>query len=140
MLPTEYNDGLVQDFAIVEQPTRTYRLRFDGFPSTGMATGLEAMRQAVFLALQTERFRYAIYSWNYGVELEKLFGEGITPYLQARVRSAIEGALLADDRITQVDGFSFARTGRERLTVTFTVHSTQGDFSASYELEGSAVT
>lgn len=140
MLPTEYNDGLVQDFAIVEQPTRTYRLRFDGFPSTGMATGLEAMRQAVFLALQTERFRYAIYSWNYGVELERWFGEGITPYLQARIRSAIEDALLADDRITQVDGFSFERTGRESLTVTFTVHTTQGDFSASYELEGGAVT
>lgn len=52
----------------------------------------------------------AIYSWNYGVELEKLFGEGITPYLQARIRNAIEDALLADDRITQVDGFSFERT------------------------------
>ena len=93
MLPTEYNDGLVQDFTIVEQPTRTYRLRFDGFPSTGMATGLEAMQQAVFLALQTERFRYAIYSWNYGVELERLFGEGMTPYLQAQIRRAIEEAL-----------------------------------------------
>lgn len=140
MLPTEYNDGLVQDFTIVEQPTRTYRLRFDGFPSTGMATGLEAMRQAVFLALQTERFRYAIYSWNYGVELERWFGEGMTAYLQAQVRRAIEEALLADDRITQVDGFAFERTGRESLAVTFTVHTTQGDFSASYELEGGAVT
>ncbi len=140
MLPTEYNDGLPPDFEIAEQPTRTYRLRFDGYPSTGMLTGQEAMRQAVFLALQTERFRHAIYSWNYGVELETLFGEGITPYLQVRIRRAIEGALLADDRITQVDGFSFARTGRERLAVTFTVHSTQGDFSASYELEGGAVT
>ena len=136
MLPTEYNDGLVQDFTIVEQPTRTYRLRFDGFPSTGMATGLEAMQQVVFLALQTERFRYAIYSWNYGVELERLFGEGMTPYLQAQIRRAIEEALLADDRITQVDEFMFERTGRESFTVTFTVHTTQGDLSASYDFEG----
>ena len=115
MLPTDYNDGLVQDFTIKTQPTLTYRLRFDGRPAGGMLNGTEAMKQAVFLALQTERFRYAIYSWNYGVELEKLFGEGITPYLQARIRNAIEDALLADDRITQVDGFSFERTGREQL-------------------------
>ena len=104
MLPTDYNDGLVQDFTIKTQPTLTYRLRFDGRPAGGMLNGTEAMKQAVFLALQTERFRYAIYSWNYGVELEKLFGEGITPYLQARIRNAIEDALLADDRIMQVDG------------------------------------
>lgn len=135
MLPTEYNDGLVQDFTIIEQPTRTYRLRFDGFPSTGMVTGLEAMQQAVFLILQTERFRYAIYSWNYGIELERLFGQSMTAYLQAQIRHTIEEALLADDRIIQVDEFSFERTGREYLTVTFTVHTTQGDFSAGFNYE-----
>ena len=138
MLPTDYNDGLVQDFTIKTQPTLTYRLRFDGRPAGGMLNGTAAMKQAVFLALQTERFCYAIYSWNYGVELERLFGEGITPYLQARIRSAIEDALLADDRITQVDGFSFERTGRERLTVTFTVHTTQGDIQSDYEFTGGA--
>ena len=138
MLPTEYNDGLESDFVIEEQPTRTYRLRFDGFPSAGMITGTEAMQQAVYLALQTERFRHAIYSWNYGVEIQNLFGEGITPYLEVRIRRAIEEALLADDRITQVDGFSFERTGREILTVTFTVHTTQGDITAEYEFMGGA--
>ena len=35
MLPTEYNDDLVQDFEIETQPTRTYALRFDGYPSSG---------------------------------------------------------------------------------------------------------
>ena len=64
----------------------------------------------------------------------------MTAYLQARIRRAIEEALLADDRITQVDGFAFERTGRQSLTVTFTVHTTQGDFSASYEWEGGTVT
>lgn len=138
MLPTDYNDGLVQDFTIQTQPTLTYRLRFDGRPAGGMLNGVEAMKQAVFLALQTERARYAIYSWNYGVELEKLFGEGITAFLQARIRTAIEEALLADDRITQVDGFAFERTGREKLLVTFTVHTTQGDLTSEYEFTGGA--
>lgn len=52
MLPTEYNDDLVQDFEIETQPTRTYALRFDGYPcSGGKLDGLEAMKQAIFLIL-----------------------------------------------------------------------------------------
>ena len=46
MLPTDYNDGLVQDFTIKTQPTLTYRLRFDGRPAGGMLNGTEAMKQA----------------------------------------------------------------------------------------------
>lgn len=91
MLPTEYNDDLVQDFEIETQPTRTYALRFDGYPcSGGKLDGLEAMKQAIFLILQTERFQYAIYSWNYGIELNALLGQTMTPYLQAKVAKAIE--------------------------------------------------
>ena len=89
MLPTEYNDDLVQDFEIETQPTRTYALRFDGYPcSGGKLDGLEAMKQAIFLILQTERFQYAIYSWNYGIELNALLGQTMTPYLQrSKMRS-----------------------------------------------------
>ena len=91
MLPTEYNDDLVQDFEIETQPTRTYALRFDGYPcSGGKLDGLEAMKQAIFLILQTERFQYAIYSWNYGIELNALLGQTMTPYLQAKVAKAID--------------------------------------------------
>ena len=69
MVPTDYNDDLQQDFEIETQPSRTYALRFDGYPSAGKLDGVEAMKQAIFLALQIERFRFAIYSWNYGIEL-----------------------------------------------------------------------
>ena len=87
MLPTEYNDDLVQDFEIETQPTRTYALRFDGYPcSGGKLDGLEAMKQAIFLILQTERFQYAIYSWNYGIELNALLGQTMTPICKPRWR------------------------------------------------------
>lgn len=69
------------------------------------------------------------------IELERLFGQSMTAYIQAQIRHTIEEALLADDRIIQVDEFSFERTGRECLTVTFTVHTTQGDFSAGFNYE-----
>ena len=132
MLPTEYNDDLVQDFEIETQPTRTYALRFDGYPcSGGKLDGLEAMKQAIFLILQTERFQYAIYSWNYGIELNALLGQTMTPYLQAKVAKAIEDALMADDRVLSVEQFSFTK-GKRSLLVKFTVTTTEGDVESSH--------
>ena len=138
MLPTEYNDDLVQDFEIETQPTRTYALRFDGYPcSGGKLDGLEAMKQAIFLILQTERFQYAIYSWNYGIELDALLGQSMTPYLQAKVAKAIEDALLADDRVLSVENFSFSKTKRD-IHATFTVSTTEGDIESEFVFGGVA--
>ncbi len=138
MLPTDYNDDLQTDFTIETQPSRTYALRFDGYPSSGgKLDGLEAMKQAIFLILQTERFRYAIYSWNYGIELDALLGQTMTPYLQAKVAKAIEDALMADDRVLAVENFSFEK-GKRSLLVKFTVETIEGDVESEFEFGGEA--
>ena len=138
MLPTDYNDDLQADFTIETQPSRTYALRFDGYPcSGGKLDGIEAMKQAIFLILQTERFRYAIYSWNYGIELDALLGQSMTPYLQAKVAKAIEDALMADDRVLAVEQFSFEKDKRN-LLVKFTVETTEGDIESEFEFGGEA--
>ena len=128
----------MQDFEIETQPARTYALRFDGYPcSGGKLDGLEAMKQAIFLILQTERFQYAIYSWNYGIELNALLGQTMTPYLQAKVAKAIEDALMADDRVLSVEQFSFTK-GKRNLLVKFTVTTTEGDVESEFEFGGEA--
>lgn len=33
------------------------------------------MKQAIYKILQTERFEYLIYSWNYGIELNAVVGK-----------------------------------------------------------------
>lgn len=126
MLPTVYQDDLTQDYTVRKQPTHTYRLHFGGKPSHGRLDGLEAMKQAIYLALHIQRFRHEMYSWNYGIELDHMIGEQNSPLLQSKLKSAITEALLADDRIVSVDGFQFARPSRGRLTVTFTVETTEG--------------
>ena len=137
MVPTDYNDDLQQDFEIETQPSRTYALRFDGYPSAGKLDGVEAMKQAIFLALQIERFRFAIYSWNYGIELDALLGQSMTPYLQAKVAKAIEDALMADDRVLSVEQFSFTK-GKRSLLVKLTVTTTEGDVESEFEFGGEA--
>lgn len=138
MLPKGYNDDLKQDFTIAEQPTLTYRLNFDGTPSSGKVSGREAMKQAVFLALHTERFTYAIYSWNYGAELQALYGQGMTPYLQARLQRAIEDALMQDDRVLRVTDFTFTPAAGGAMLLAFTVQTTQGDIPTEMEWKGGA--
>ena len=44
----------------------------------GFTDGLDAMKQTIYMILNTERYQYIIYSWNYGIELIDLFGEPIT--------------------------------------------------------------
>ena len=134
MLPDAYGDELVQDFSIIEHPTLTYRLQFNGQPSFGMVNGIDAMKQAIFLALHTERFQYAVFSWNYGIERRALIGQTITPFLQAKIEQAIRDALLADDRILQVDSFQFEKM-QKGVTAHFTVHTTQGDIPSAYQFQ-----
>lgn len=135
MLPTAYEDDLVADFEIVKQPTYTYRLHFGGRPSTGMLDDLEAMKQAIFLILHCERYKYEMFSWNYGVELDGLIGQPNDARLQLRLKSALADALMQDDRITAVTDFTFERQ-KERLTVMFTVQTTEGDVESSLDWWG----
>src|SRR5690606_42159936 len=57
-----------------QQPSLTYAIDFEKGRIRGMIDELEAVKQAVFLILQTERYRYLIYSDDYGSELEGLIG------------------------------------------------------------------
>lgn len=73
------------DFEVEQQPTYTYNLRFDTDGMGGFNDGMVAMRQAVYKILLTERYQYAIYSWNYGVELADLFGQPL-PFVYSEIK------------------------------------------------------
>lgn len=130
MLP-ETGDILKQDFTIRKRPSRTYRLK-DGRIS-GYVDGLEAVEQAVYCILNTERFEHLIYSWNYGREFGDLFGQSMG-VLESKLKKRIREALTQDDRIESVGAFSFSREGR-RLFVTFTVSSSLGSFDVRKEVQ-----
>ncbi|MDR0326298.1 MAG: DUF2634 domain-containing protein [Oscillospiraceae bacterium] len=114
------------------QPDISWRLEEDTI-AYDKITGLEAVRQTVFLILSVERYEYVIYSWNYGTELWDLFGQPVSfvrPEFERRVRDALS----QDDRITAVDGFAF-EWDRKRLHCRFTVRSVFGDFETSCSVE-----
>lgn len=59
------NDNLKEDFEKEIQPTKTYFLNTDNNTITGYCDGKDAMKQAIYKILNTERYDYLIYSWNY---------------------------------------------------------------------------
>jgi len=124
MLPT-VNEALNNDIKIVEQTSRTFYFDIDRNIVFGFTDGREAMRQAIYLILSIERYRYVILPWSYGIELEDLFGMHVS-WVVPEVKRRIEEALLQDTRIKAVDDFSF-QVGKRKLHVMFTAHTIFGD-------------
>jgi len=127
MLPA-VNDDLQKDFEIEEETSHTYKLDLDNSTIAGYVDDLEAMKQAIYLILNIERYEYLIYSWNYGIELNDLYGQPI-PFVLPELKRRITEALLQDSRILGVDNFSF-ETNKGKVHATFTVHTIFGDVEA----------
>ena len=115
-----------------QQPSLTFGIDFDRGRVIGMVDGLDAVKQAVFLILQTERYRYLIYSSDYGSELEGLIGRDPL-FVQSELKRRIREALMQDDRIEDVTNFSIRFDGDSAL-VRFTVVSIFGNFEAEQEV------
>jgi hypothetical protein len=115
-----------------QQPSLTFGIDFDRGRVIGMIDGLEAVKQAVFLILHTERYRYLIYTPDYGAELEGLIGRDQL-FVQSELKRRIREALMQDDRIEDVANFGIEFSGDSAL-VRFTVISTFGSFEVEREV------
>lgn len=133
ILPNTGGDPDLLEFDAKVQPSHDYKLDIERDRMRGTVENQEAVLQAVYFILNTERYAYVIYSWNYGAELLDLIGQPID-YAMSEVKRRITEALLADDRIESVDGFDFVQT-KNTLTVTFTVHTVFGDINAIKEVQ-----
>ena len=120
--------GFGTELVLASQPSLTWLIDKEQNQVSRMDEGLEAVRQAVEIALSVERFRWQIYSINFGAELDDLIGDD-EAYIVSELPRLIEEALSTDDRIRAVDDFSFSRTDGNSMTVTFAVHTVFGDIS-----------
>ena len=98
----------------------------------GYTNDLDAVAQAIYLILSTERYKYNIYSWDYGVELVDLFGKPM-PYVMSELPRRITEALTQDNRIDDVIDFEFEQKGKQ-LHTTFTVVTNAGNVSTALEV------
>lgn len=98
----------------------------------GYTDDLEAIAQAIYLILGTERYQFIIYSWDYGIELVDLYGKPM-PYVMSELPRRITEALTQDDRIEDVIDFEFEVNGK-KLHTTFTAVTNKGNITTELEV------
>lgn len=124
MIPTITE--ITVDFAESEHPSKTYNMNTSNETICGNTDELQAVKQAIFKLLQTERYESPIYSGNYGVELADLFGQPLS-YVQPELERRICEALLQDERIQSVTDFQFTAVGKGELLAEFKVTTVFGE-------------
>jgi len=121
----------VEQIEVVPFPSNTYRLTDTQL--IGSIDGINAVEQAVYHILSTERYAYAIYDDNYGVELEKYIGRSFG-YLETTIQNTLRDALLQDDRILAVSVTSVTKQAIDSALVQFNVISDRGTFGAEVNI------
>lgn len=116
----------------VFHPSLTYKINGDRIQ--GQIDGLDAVKQAVELALSTERFEYPIYSTDYGIETKDLIGAQ-REYVRGDMERRISECLAQDDRITGISDFDITFSG-ETATATFTVETEFGNLNEEVTTNG----
>ena len=127
------NKFLLTEIEFEKQPSRTYKMSIDNLIINGFCDGLEAVKQAIYKILNTERYEYSIYSWNYGIELKDLYGEPLD-YAYAELERRITEALMWDKRILSVVDFEFELLIKNAINVTFMVNTIYVNVKAEKEV------
>lgn len=135
MLPVrDTRNDINENITVEESPTKTYKMKLFGDRINGKTDEQEAMKQAIYKILNTERYSYPIYSWNYGIELKDLFGKPKS-FCKSELKRRIKEALMQDERIHDVNAFSFEDKKRRELAVTFTANTIYGDVNITKEVQ-----
>ena len=124
MIPT-VSEEFLYDFSDSVMPSRDYKNDQNEKRIIGMVDDLDAVKQAIYFMLNTERYQYLIYSWDYGVELADLFGQPYS-YVVPEIERRVTECLTQDDRITAVTNFSIEKK-KNNVHATFTVETIYGE-------------
>lgn len=109
------------------QPSKTYKIDFEKNIINGYVDGIDAVKQVVFLILNTMRFEHIIYDSSYGSELTNLIGQN-TQDIDIHIQNAVNDALLQDERIISLTDFQFDKKG-EQVAASFTVNTIFGNYN-----------
>lgn len=110
----------------------TYNINRNTNRISGYIDDKDAIIQAIYLILQTERYESMIYNWYYGVEFDGLIGKQ-RDYVTSELQRVIREALTEDDRILEVSDFEITYTEDSALIV-FLVETNIGDITVEWEV------
>ena len=128
MLP-DYNTIYQQDNTM---PSKTYYINRNTNRISGYIDDKDAIVQAIYLILSTERYESVIYNWYYGTEFDSLVGKD-RDFVKSELKRRIAEAILEDDRILDVTDFDIS-FNKDVANVVFLVETNIGDININLEV------
>ena len=122
----------IPEATINEKVDNTFKINDNG-TVYGFIKGREALRQWVVTCLSVERFKYPIYSWNFGLQIEDLYGRDPF-YVIALLEPRIREALTVDERVISLYDYA-ARVDKKRIHVRFTLETVFDNIQFEHTLE-----
>lgn len=116
----------------ISQPSLTWYCDQAAGRIQGTVDNYDAVFQAVQIIMNTERFYWQIYKPTSGVTLTDLIGQN-PGYVAAMIQRRCQEALKMDDRVIDIDSFSYTFDGRN-LTATFRVLTVYGNIIQDVEV------
>ncbi len=114
--------------SVSRKTPKEYGIDFETGQLTGkIVEGLEAIKVWIWCCLKTERYRFPIYSWQYGSEFEQYIGEAVSDdFLQGDCKTETEEALKTNPWILGITDFAAGMEG-SHLRLSFTVETRLGE-------------
>lgn len=114
---------------------REYDLDFKTGRLTGrIVTGVDALCVWAYLALKAKRYRWVIYSWQYGEEYTNLIGYSFDEdYLYSEVKRYIEECLFINEHITGIEDLTVNQVN-EMLYIRFRMITDVGSKEVSMDV------
>ena len=128
VLPT----GNLPEVTFQQQPGRTWYIDKTTNRIRGECDDWLAVRQAVEVILNVERFRWQIYRPYSGMQWEGLIGQD-PGYVASELQRRITEALTMDDRVRGISNFSYTVEG-DKLSASLTVNTVFGEMDTSVEV------
>lgn len=134
VLPTAGIIDISTGVTFEQQPSRTWYIDTDTNRIQGEVTGYEAVKQAVNIILNVERFRWQIYSPNSGMQWDGLIGQD-PGYVASEMQRRMLDALRMDDRVRGISNFSYTLSADgEIMTASVTVNTVYGEVQTTVEV------
>lgn len=96
--------------------------------------GLEAVKSWAFRALETQRARYEIFTWDYGLDVESFIGKVLTDKVKIDLTKEVIECLLENKHIINVTDFKFT-TDKNKVFINIKIVTEYGEFSEEVELD-----
>ncbi|MFJ5673368.1 DUF2634 domain-containing protein [Bacillus safensis] len=134
--PEEEIEEIEEDEEV--ETSTTYRIDFETGRLTGETiSGIEAIRQFIYMTLRTERYAHPIYSHDIGTEMQELLTdtEATDEYKEMEIPRLLEEALLVDERIDHIEELEVTKQN-DSFHVKLAIVTDEGTLEIEEVMEG----